>query len=184
MALESRIQGLLVLEHSLAEIHISIMFNKQLQSDGFIFTQNLSFPRSHEEMHTELSWGACAFWVRAPQAGSWGSQGCSSAHRTGWGSPSLACTPMAPLHLQRGALGRRPPSPTSPRSLDPSHRGSLEPQPSSSSAFPSGRPCSPKDLSLVSSPLRDRISQHASNHLPSGLQVREALQNQALATRG
>lgn len=121
-------------------IHISIMFNKQLQSDGFIFTQNLSFPRSHEEMHTELSWGACAFRVRAPQAGSWGSQGCSSAHRTVWGSPGLACTPMAPLHLQRGALRRQgPASPTSPRSLDPSLLGSLEPQPSSSSAFPSGR---------------------------------------------
>ena len=119
MALESRIQGLLVLEHSLAEIHISIMFNKQLQSVGFIFTQNLSFPRSHEEMHTELSWGACAFWVRAPQAGSWGSQGCSSAHRTGWGSPSLPAHPW-PLSISSGGLsGDGPPAPPAPAALTP-----------------------------------------------------------------
>lgn len=102
----------------------------------------------------------------------------------GGGAPVWPAHPW-PLSISSGGLsGDGPASPTSPRSLDPSLRGSLEPQPSFSSAFPSGRPCSPKELSLVSSPLRDSISQHVSNHLPSGLQVREALQNQALAARG
>lgn len=112
--------------------HLLIMFNKQLQRDGFIFTQSLSFPRSHEELHTERSWGAlCSPGQGALRLGPGAPRAAPPLAELGGGAPVWPAHPWGLCHLQQGALRRQgPASPASPRGLDPSLLGSLEQQPS------------------------------------------------------
>ena len=113
-------------------IHLSIMFNKQLQSDDFIFTQSLSFPRSHEELHTELSWGALCFPGQgALRLGPGASRAAPPLAELSGVAPVWPAHPWGLCHLQWGALRRQgPASRASPHGLDPSLLCSLEQQPS------------------------------------------------------